>query len=403
MIELEKAVVRTAYENSKVIPKLRSLQHMTDWQSSSARTTYYKLIQGKPVLQEEIATVGTQVLPESVIEASVNELLDFDYRHRVTNWMNEVQMAQERGDMFMADRLLDNKPMKSTTSKYVHVSQGLEELMELAKEGRDLKSNIVRMPFGQMRSILGDLGPGSLHIVAGPPGSLKSGYSEQFDLHASKKFKGAIFSLEMVRSVKLARYAQHLYGEGVGPRAIQTGAADFTTLAKAQEELKRRQLYIDDKPDNIVSLIDAMELVEHEQSPHYYSIDFLQLLNPLPGETDYQSVKNNVKRIYHFAKKYNKPVILLSQLNRESRKDQFAFNTGKKIEKTPNMADLEGAGTIEQVAHSVLFIQPLDENPDARRLYIAKNRNGESPHDFGEVPVIGQEMNFCFDIDPFYA
>ena len=374
---------------------------MSDWQSSVSRTIYNKLISGKPVLQEEISAVGEQTIPVSALNGAVEELLEADYRRSIGNWLRELIDAQDRGDTVLADRMLVNKPVRASTSRYVHISEGFAELEELAASAKDPKGRIVRMPFTAFRDVIGDLGPGSLHVIGGEPGSMKSAFIEQIDLAAGLKYKGAVYSLEMVRSVKLARYAQHLYGACVGPRAIQTATADLPSLAKAKEALLKRQLFIDDKPDNIISLIDSMELLEQEQDPDYYSIDFLQLLNPLPGETDYQSVKNNVKQIYHFAKKYNKPVLLLSQLNRESRKDIYGWK-GDKVDKLPKMTDLEGAGTIEQVAHSVTFIQPVEDDNYVRRVYIAKNRNGASPHDFGQVPVVPEEMNFRWEIEDFY-
>lgn len=335
------------------------------------------------------------------MDGAVNELLEQDYRGRTMEWISELQGAHERGDFILADRLINARPQKAVTTKYLSMIDSVTELQDLVKMAKDPKGRIVVNPFEEVRSVIGDFGPGSLHIIAGEPGSMKSAFVEDIDLVAGHKYKGAIFSLEMVRSVKLARYAQHMYGDSVGPRAIQTNTADMTQLAMAIERLKKLNLIIDDKPDNIVSLIDSMELMEQEQDPDYYSIDFLQLLNPLQGETDYQSVKNNMKQIYHFAKRHSKPVILLSQINRDARKDIYSYK-GEKVEKLPKMGDLEGAGTIEQVAHSVMFIQPVEDQPDARRIYIAKNRSGQSPYDFGNVPVIGEQMKFGFTTTSHY-
>lgn len=401
IIELEKAVVNTVVNNQRLIHKVRDLRLMNEWQNSNARTIYNKLINNKPILEEELQVLGTQTISNSSVESAVEELLESDYRRSINLWLQETIDAQTRGDLALADRLLNNKPSRVNVSRYSHVSEGLDELMELAEMASQPESRIVKNPFSEYAAVIGDLGPGSLHVIGGPPGSLKSGFIEQFDIYAARKFKGAVYSLEMTRPIKLARYAQHLFGPSVGPKAIQTGSYDAVVLARAREELKKLKLFIDDKPTNIIELIDSMELIQQDQDPDYYSIDFLQLLNPLNGENDYQAVKNNMKQIYHFAKRHNKPVFVLSQLNRESRKDLYGWK-GEKIEKTPNMADLEGAGTIEQVAHSVTIIQPVEEDNSVRRVYIAKNRNGESPYDFTHVPVIPSEMNFKWSIDSFY-
>ena len=392
----------TAYQQSRLIPKLRPLQNLVRWQNSNAKNILFKLLQSKPVLESEVELLGTSTINPATIENAVQQLLDIDYFNRVDEWLANIDNAKQLGDIEQLARLVNAKPSRSDVSQYTHVSDTLDDLLKLAANAKNASNtDIVKHPFEQIRAVLGDVSPGSIHVIGGLPGSMKSAYIEQFDLAVSKHFRAGVFSLEMPKAVKLARYAQHLYGDAVGPKAIETGLADTVRLNRAVNELRERKIYIDDKPENIMQLIDAMELMEVEQNPHYYSIDFLQLLSPLPGETDYQSVKNNMKQIYSFAKRHNKPVFVLSQLNRESARDEFNWK-GMKVEKLPKMRDLEGAGAIEQVAHSVMFFALDESKPDTRRVYLAKNRNGQAPYDFGYIPIVGDHMNFQFDASAFY-
>lgn len=309
-------------------------------------------------------------------------------------------MIKTLNDKQALDKVINSKPMRADVSNYTTISDGIDDLTKYVAEARASHSKVVvKHPFLEINAVLGDLGPG-VHVIAGLPGSMKSGYTEQIELCISDEYKCGVYSLEMPKRQKLARYAQHIYGAQVGPKAINGGIADLVLLQSASNILKKKKIYIDDKPENIIELINAMEHLEVKESPDFYSVDFLQVLNPLPGETDYQSIKNNIKQLYTFAKRHSKPVYVMSQLNRESDKVEYSWK-GQKIDKTPKMRDLEGAGTIEQVAQNIMFIQQT-EDKNSRRLYVAKNRDGEAPYDFGEVPVTAENMNFNFSLHPNY-
>lgn len=373
-----------------------------NWFNTNAKTVMFKLFQKRPVLDEEVELLGDSVLFDSHVEGAVDEILDYDYMQRIDRWVANIQAIKAMNDKQGLDRIILEKPMRSDVSNYTTISDGIDDLTKYVAEASALHSSVViKHPFLEVRAILGDLGPG-LHVIAGLPGSMKSGYTEQLELCISKEAKCGVYSLEMPKRQKLARYAQHIHGASVGPKAINSGIADLRLLQSASEELRTKKIFIDDKPENITQLINAMEMLQVKEAPDYYSVDFLQVLNPLPGETDYQAVKSNIKQLYAFAKRYSKPVYVLSQLNRESDKPEFGSWGKQKVDKVPKMRDLEGAGTIEQVAQNIMFIQQVEADRDVRRVYIAKNRDGEAPYDFENVAVTPEQMNFNFSLHANY-
>ena len=72
------------------------------------------------------------------------------------------------------------------------------------------------------------------------------------------------------------------------------------------------------------------------------------------------------------AKRLGIPIVLLSQLNRESAKDGRA----------PQLYDLRDSGSIEQDADIVLMLDPEYSQMDGTRLhiYVRKHRNGPKLH-----------------------
>jgi len=106
-------------------------------------------------------------------------------------------------------------------------------------------------------------------------------------------------------------------------------------------------------------------------------IDYLQLVsgtdNRVPREQQIAEISRGVKAM---AKELRVPVVVLSQLNRESEKDK----------RDPRMSDLRESGSIEQDADVVLLLhRPRSEDQDENfrsddvekiKMILAKQRNG---------------------------
>ena len=117
----------------------------------------------------------------------------------------------------------------------------------------------------------------------------------------------------------------------------------------------------------------------HSQHPlGLIIIDYLQLLagtdSKAPREQQIAEISRGIKGM---AKELNVPVIVLSQLNRESEKEK----------RQPRLSDLRESGAIEQDADLVLLLsKQFDELTDSpeemtsdtivRDLIVAKQRNG---------------------------
>lgn len=387
---LERAAVLTAFTHLKLRNKVRKVPHDA-WSDPVARDFAMRLIGNMPILDEHIAALGGQQLEPQTLENALNEIVNAAYMRDSEIYARNVINQVALGDIDALQKAMDSRPSTVGMGGGVALSEVTHSLLAMAKEGADKESstNIV-IPNKLWHNTWGGLAAGSFHVLAADPGGGKSALVEELDLmlgHPKSGVRPGVMSLEMKKEFKMARYAQHLYGDSVGPRAILSGTADSTLLGQAMRELHEYNIFIDDTKYQRYGLVDAMYAMKDEYDVSYISVDFLQLITPFKGESRYDSVANSVLALFDFARDTNTPVIAISQMNRE----------GRKLAERPRMTDLEGAGTIEQLAWTVNFL--WDKNRIAatkgsthRTWVLDKNRNGPAPLEVGEFRFDGDRM-----------
>lgn len=155
-------------------------------------------------------------------------------------------------------------------------------------------------------------------------------------------------------------------------------------LARATKALKEAPIWVDDSSGlNILQLRAKARRICKQQKINLIVIDYLQLISGtdsrVPREQQISEISRGVKAM---AKELDLPVLVLSQLNRASEKEN----------RQPRISDLRESGSIEQDADVVFLLaskQNSDDNPTVpqasreRDLIIAKQRNGPT----GSVPL----------------
>ncbi len=163
-------------------------------------------------------------------------------------------------------------------------------------------------------------------------------------------------------------------------------------LAAAAIELKQASLWIDDASQITINQLRAKARRVFARNPGMALIivDYLQLVSGtdprVPREQQIAEISRGIKGL---AKELKVPVIVLSQLNRDSEKEK----------RQPKLSDLRESGSIEQDADVVLLLaRPKDATDDfsvaadKADLIIAKQRNG---------PVGDIKLTFLRDITRF--
>jgi replicative DNA helicase len=201
-----------------------------------------------------------------------------------------------------------------------------------------------------------------------------------------------VFSLEMSSSqlalrmlCARARVNMKMLREGVLPKQ----APEQQKLVEVADEFSKSPLFIDDSGHlTIMELRAKARRLYTRYKLGLIIVDYLQLISPsdptIPREQQVAEVSRGLKAM---AKELDLPVIVLSQLNRSSEKEN----------RSPRLSDLRESGSIEQDADVVLMLAPPKDSDEkfqaaAYELIVAKQRNG---------PVGQLQLTFLKDITRF--
>lgn len=212
--------------------------------------------------------------------------------------------------------------------------------------------------FRDLDSLLGGLQAGELCILAGRPGDGKTAIVLQIALNVAKARKKVIFfSLEMVGMQLVNRL---FAGEGgIRPHALRISDLTPGELA-AMEEIaagwEDHPLMIDYTPGLTVENLRAQVLLmKKREGCDLVVLDYLHLLDykTSRGQTMDQVVGDQVKMLKQLAQEVGCPVLVLSQMNRQSE------NRAER-QYRPQLNDLRDSGVIEQAADVVFFVYRPD-------------------------------------------
>jgi len=203
-----------------------------------------------------------------------------------------------------------------------------------------------------------------------------------------------IFSLEMSSSqlalrmlCARSRVNLKLLRDGL----VSRDGHEVNALGRTAEEFKKAPILIDDSSNLTIMEIRAKaRRIYARKKLGMIIVDYLQLVSGsdprAPREQQVAEVSRGLKAL---AKELDLPVLVLSQLNRSSEKEN----------RTPRLSDLRESGSIEQDADIVLMLsRPKDADEkfqtaaSAADLIIAKQRNG---------PVGDLKLTFLQEITRF--
>jgi replicative DNA helicase len=237
-------------------------------------------------------------------------------------------------------------------------------------------------------------------ILAARPSMGKTSLALNFAEAAAMPKKGGtaaatlIFSLEMSAAqlalrmlCSRARVNMKLLRDGL----LSKNGDEQNRLVETADEFSKAPIFIDDSSALSIMQLRAKARRIHARTPlGFIVVDYLQLLSPtdarVPREQQVAEASRGLKSL---AKELDVPVLVLSQLNRSSEKEN----------RVPKLADLRESGSIEQDADVVLMLaRPRDADEkfqvaaDSAELIVAKQRNG---------PVGELKLTFLRDITRF--
>lgn len=217
--------------------------------------------------------------------------------------------------------------------------------------------------------------PAELWVLAAHTGAGKTSAALQHAIHAARKGTGtAIFSLEVGKG-DLFQKAVCQIGR-VDSERLNSGEPleqhEREALRDAANELRDLPLYFDTAATTTAAIHAAVRQRANKNKIAHVIVDYLQLLgNAGRTESRAQAVGANAWAMKMLATDFQIPVLLLSQLSRESNKP------GKQ--RRPELGDLKESGDIENHANGVWFIhRESQEDADLVPVdfILAKQRSG---------------------------
>lgn len=349
---------------------------------TTAQVSYFiERVRDLHVLREIIRAAGGIVERSFQLDGSVDEFVD-----------------QVEKDMFAVtqQRVSDSvQHMKEPTREaFKVIDKMLHHRGELTGVPSGFK-DLDQLTFGFQRQ--------EMIILAARPSMGKTSFALNIAEAAAMPKKGAptsvlIFSLEMSAAqlalrmlCSRARVNMKLLREGF----VRQNGEEMKSLLATADEFSKAAIYIDDSSALSIMQLRAKARRIHSQLRDkgglgFIVVDYLQLLSPTdPKVPREQQVAEASRGLKSLAKELNVPVLVLSQLNRSSEKEN----------RTPKLADLRESGSIEQDADVVLMLaRPRDADEkfqvaaDSAELIVAKQRNG---------PVGELKLTFLRDITRF--
>lgn len=220
----------------------------------------------------------------------------------------------------------------------------------------------------------------SLTIIAARPGCGKSSLALYIgDCVQRNGLKPKFFTLEMTVKEMMMKQMQQF--NDVDLKSMEDGVMfpeDVRLLADATTHINNSNMEFIEAPGLTPSKVTSrMAIWAATGEADLIIIDYLQLM---VGAPEYRGNRNNeissiTGALKQAALRYKIPIILLSQLNRESEREN----------RRPKLSDLRESGSIEQDANNVMFIHipdPTMEGDDTSvpaEIIVAKNRAGKAP------------------------
>lgn len=254
---------------------------------------------------------------------------------------------------------------ESETSEIATAAEAVESLIERRQNPRQIhKTGIWQLD----QKLIGGMRDGDILAVGGRPGTGKTVLLSQICQGVLRNGGTPLFvSLEMTKEELVDRMSRELSLESIAETSIlfMDAIFDFERIAALIRVLARQR-----KLDVVV-------------------VDYIQLCEITLGKGDNREreIATMSRRFKKLAKSLKVPIVIGSQLNRESTK------RGK-----PTLADMRESGAIEQDASVVILLSKSD-NDEETLIDVAKHRGGP----IGEIRMVLNGPKFRFDDPVIYS
>lgn len=293
-----------------------------------------------------------------------------------------------------AEEILDRAEQKifeiahrTQKKNYVNINTVFEENFRQLQELEKNKGQIpgIATGFRDVDGILGGIQKNNLVILAARPGVGKTSFALNIASNVAEKGKTVLlFSMEM-SSEELGQRILSMTSS-IEMEKMKSGnlsSDEWMALSTAQDDYEDMKIFVDDAAKlSILEMKNKCRRLKAEHGLDLVIIDYLQLMSlDRRIENRVNEISEITRSIKILAKELEVPVIMLSQLSRDSE---------KRADHRLQLSDLRDSGSIEQDADIVIFLKrenaseqsgddPAEVNPNIGNIcevIIAKHRSG---------------------------
>lgn len=366
------------------------------WQSGTAvdlvtlsteleRHNHLELAGGVEFLTDLVTFVPTAANVRNYIES----LQSSRQVRMFTNGMRKVISAAEDGD----DTYIDSARQVVDAVSSIGAT-GITRLADCLPEVSNRLGNNTRgisTGYISLDAVTRGLQPGHLVIIGARPGIGKTALACNISANLCRSGRAvAYFSLEM-SSTEIAERINLSEAMVDKYEAYRGSREAIRCVLDTQERLVSWDLFIDDRGSLSVGQV-VSGCYKFKQSAGRLDcivVDYLQLLRIPTRKSSSRAEDLGIatRALKILAKELRCPVILLSQLNRNS--------AGKR----PVVSDLRESGSIEQDADIVILLHREDDKPESKEstLIVGKHRHGRT----GDIRLVWNAAYTRFMEEPF--
>lgn len=242
---------------------------------------------------------------------------------------------------------------------------------------------MVPTPWRDINALIGGLRPGCVYVVGARPATGKTAMGLNLAVGVARTGDTAAFvSLEMSEPELQKRLIAQLGQVHLG-RLVNNALADddWPRVSAAREQIMQLPLAVlDNAAATVAQIRGYVRSLSRKQKVGSLTVDYVGLLQGDPSKDRRVVIGEFSRAMKLIAKEFHIPVIVLSQLNRESE---------KRMDRRPMISDLRESGDLEQDA-DVAFLLWRDDVDESKKgevgVIVAKNRHGTT----GEVSLAWQ-------------
>lgn len=283
----------------------------------------------------------------------------------------QYQIEQDDGHGVVERAIQDLMAIDAEIKKYDHtIAEAVDSALDMYNKAAE-KGGLIGIPTGltELDETLGGFHDEDLIVIAARPSVGKT--AMLLNCSNACKLPHGIASAEQNKEQDALRLismngeinSQHL-------RHAKLTESEFSRLASAVSDLRRRKIYINDEPGiNITSLMRQARVWKQNFDIKILFVDYIQKIKgSSQRQSKIESVTEVVCSLKDLARELKIPVVALSQVNREADKHNGP----------PEPYHLSNAGAVEQEADSIVTMYVNEELKQSSQilLHICKNRHG---------------------------